>query len=500
MAQTPPPRLIPAANPGPEPLAFFASLRLGEHPYNLSEVPIRDKDGGPILDENGKPTTEDLPLPVDMRPVKDALLPIYKKYERTMPSTDARASWGLKAIRNILDEGDFKSASTAEMDLGAIKEAARAELPELRDVSQGLAAQAVKELDTAIREAVSNARVEGFDGAAGGQNPALKALLDGRKATAEKWEVADTLKSFGRKIEDLEPVQVFQQLTWGRDSGIQRLREIAKQAPDRMPDVGRAYVEGLLETATREGGFDKTRTVYNEWQKLGPETKKVLFRNPGLIGDLDNFFTLAKKAAENPNPSGTAHQLAVMAQTGLVFTNPATGIPYVIGTAALAKLLHSPRAAAILTEGLRVPLGGSRAVVTANALSRLADEQGGTPPTPDRGAPSTGGSDRPTPGGAPAGVQLRRQAPDWTDSKNFPSDPKGALDWIRQQKKGYATFGHEQLGSVGFAYGWEGVAPPKWKKGFGVSHIDIKAQRVSGHDCGEDPLDAGGERVQKCRR
>lgn len=381
-------------------VAYERLREIERDPFNMREVPT-----GKVDPQTQRPITEDMPLPVDMRPVKEALKPIYAKYERTLTKTKKNASEGLNAISNIINEGDFKPASIAEMDLGAIKEAARAEMPELRDISQGLAARAVSELDTAIREAVSQAQVDGFDGAAGGQNPALQSLLEGRQHTAQKWDVAGTLKSFGRKIEDLEPVQVFQQLTWGRDSGIQRLREVAKQAPYRMADVGRAYIEGLLDTATREGGFDKAQTVNNHWRELGPETKKILFKNPQLIESLDNFFLLAKKASENPNPSGTAYVGAIGAQ-GYLFTDPVTGVATQIGAAALSKFLHSPRGIAILTEGLRVPLGGSRATVAGNALTRLVEEQGGTPPPPEGGPPAPGGSGRPAPGGAPPGVRL----------------------------------------------------------------------------------------------
>lgn len=380
-------------------------------PMNQRTVPVLDREGNAVIDaETKKPKTQDMPLPVDMGNVQDALRPVLQQYEYTLPETDIRASVGLKALKNIVNGPRWKPASQAEMDLGMLKEAARAEMPELRDTSQGLAAMGVKQLDRAIHETMATASVPGWDPASGGANPALSALERGRQLTAQKWDLADTLKSFGRKIEDLEPVQVFQQLTWGRDAGIQRLNEIAKRAPDAMPQVGRAYIEGLLDTATREGGFDKARTVFNEWQRLGPETKKVLFKSPGLISDLDNFFQLAKQAAENPNPSGTAHQLAVMGQTGLIFTHPITGIPYVIGTGVLAKLLHSPKAAAILTEGLRVPIGGTKAVATANALAKLADENGGGPAPGGPNAPGTpppGG-----PGGAPPPpAPPRRPAP-----------------------------------------------------------------------------------------
>lgn len=340
--------------------------------------------------QNGQPVFENMALPVDMRPIKAALQPIYVGYTRTMPVANQRASVGLKALENIMNEGDFKPASIAEMDLGAIKEAARSEMPELRDVSSGLAARATMDLDGAIRGAVQNAYVPGYrNGAAPGTtNPALQALLDGRKLTAEKWDVADTLKSFGRKIEDLEPVQVFKGLTWEKDSGIQRLREVQKRAPNAMPGIGRAYLEGLLDAATREGDFQKAQGILSKWDTLGPETKKVLFRDPTLVKDLDNFFVLAKRATENPNPSGTARVVSAMTHVGtivpglgMLVSSPTAGAAILgaeglrlVSNAGLARILFSPGGSRALANGLRVPLRTPMGAATAAQILKLAGD------------------------------------------------------------------------------------------------------------------------------
>lgn len=354
--------------------AYKQFRKAESYPQNRQSVPVRTE----IVDGKPQPVYQEMALPVDMRPVKDALQPIYQRYARSMPIAMQRASQGLKALQNILEEDDFKPASVAEMDLGAIKQAARSEMPELRDVSQGLAAKAVQDLDHAIRGTVDQAYWPGHTAGAGGQNPALQSLLEGRARTAEKWDVADTLKSFGRNIDDLEPVQVFNQLTWGKDSGIQRLRELQQRAPQSMPAVGRAYVEGMLDTATREGNFDKTGTLKASWDKLGPETKKVLFPDSNLRTSLDNFFLLAKRIGENPNPSGTAHMGSTVAAfapaVGMIIHNPAsagaaaagTGA-YVIGNAALSRLLFNPSAARLLAHGFSVPVGSK---LTAAAVAQ----------------------------------------------------------------------------------------------------------------------------------
>jgi hypothetical protein len=87
----------------------------------------------------------------------------------------------------------------------------------------------------------------------------------------------------------------------------------------------------------------------------------MLFKDPAYIKDLDNFFMLAKKIGESPNPSGTAHTVLVAGQTGLLVTNPLTGAASIVGTAALSKLLHSAAGVRLLTKGFQVPVGNPAA-------------------------------------------------------------------------------------------------------------------------------------------
>jgi hypothetical protein len=199
---------------------------------------------------------------------------------------------------------------------------------------------------------------------------AVDALQRGRMATSAKYDAAGILK----QLRD-EPRQVFDQAVWAKDAGIDRLREVARLAPEEMPKVGRAYLEELLETATAEGDFGKGKTIHNQWQKLGPQTKALLFRSPELIKDLDHFFLVAKRIGESPNPSGSA--LVGSLATGGVYMvmQPATGIPMAIGAAGLSKLMHSPAGVRALTTGLQIPVGkGAAASIAATNILRLAGD------------------------------------------------------------------------------------------------------------------------------
>jgi hypothetical protein len=284
------------------------------------------------------------PIPIKMTGVKAALKPIYDSLKRQLPVTQQQASPGLKAIENILNGPDSAPLSQAEADLGAIKAMTRgAEMPELRGVGQGVAAKAVAELDSTITKAADTAGVG-------------KELRAGRAATAQKYRAGETLSQLRA-----EPVRVFNQTTYANDAGIEQLKQIAQLAPKELPKIGRAYLDDLMGQATAEGGFDKARTLATKWAKLGDQTKQMLFKDPAYIKDLDNFFMLAKKIGESPNPSGTAHTVLVAGQTGLLVTNPITGAASVVGTAALSKLLHSAAGVRLLTKGFQVPVGNPAA-------------------------------------------------------------------------------------------------------------------------------------------
>lgn len=307
-------------------------------------------------------TTQQMALPVDLRATKAALRPVYDRMARQLPITVQRSSPGFTAIKNIMDGPDYVPLSVADADLGTIKGLARgADLPELRDMSQGLAAQAVKEFDKAVQATASQAGPD-----------VLSALKEGRAATVAKYNAGDLL----RRLRS-EPVQTFRQMIYQKDAGIAQLRQVAKLAPKEMPKIGRAYLEDLIDRATQRGGFGRADSILSEWEKLGPETRRLLFKDAQLVKDLDDFFLLAQKVAENPNPSGTALTMNSLGQLSLMFTHPTTGVPLVLGSGALAKLLRSPRVVRLLVRGLKVPAGNRAAAATVSAeVLKAAHEMG----------------------------------------------------------------------------------------------------------------------------
>jgi hypothetical protein len=161
---------------------------------------------------------------------------------------------------------------------------------------------------------------------------------------------------------------------------VEFLQEVAKETPGEMPKVGRAYLQGLIEgTVNKTGEFQGGQELLNRWQALGPETKKVLFRNPMMIQDMDNFFRLAEMQARNPNKSGSGTQVTsvahVTSSVGLVLLDPLSAFAVALTPYVVAKMLYSPRAARLLMTGMNVPLKNKGAATIAfNNIMTIVDK------------------------------------------------------------------------------------------------------------------------------
>ena len=288
-------------------------------------------------------------LAVDLRPVRAQLEPLYKELTRerelvgTLQGGKART---LVALDTLMQADDFAPLSVVDGALGELKSLARTKgIPATRTPGQATAAQAVMALEKEVQAAAHR-----------GGPPVVKALTDGRTATKQKYAVMDVLDGLSD-----EPVKTIRSLVAPDDSAIARLKSIQQIAPQEMPKIGRAYLEDMLDTATESGRFDHVDKLYADWQKLGGETKKLLFPRPDLVASLDKFFLLAKRTAENPNPSGTAHALTVLN----VASQP--------GMWALAKLLYTPQGVRALTRGLELSLMPSSLTARRTAIANLTN-------------------------------------------------------------------------------------------------------------------------------
>lgn len=317
-------------------------------------------------------TTEDQALPVDLRPAQQQLGPLYQQLLRErelnglMMGDKGRA---LLALDKIMNAGDSAPLETVDRALSDLKAMARGngDLAVLRSEGQGAAASAVRSLDAQVQLAAAKAGPE-----------AIQALREGRQATATKYAIAKVYDA----VRD-EPVQAFNQAIAPQDTAIEHLRSIAQYAPEELPKIGRAYLDSLLDKATAQGGFTGADGLWANWQRMGPETKAMLFQDPAYIKNLDNFFLLAKQTAKNANPSGTAHAAAIAAQGGafldsIVRMDPrmlSAAVGSVAGSAGVSAFLHSAAGTRILTQGL-LPLSSAGRAAWLAKVRQFAAAQG----------------------------------------------------------------------------------------------------------------------------
>lgn len=282
-----------------------------------------------------KRTEADLALPVDLRSVKSVLQPTYQRLMREAQIAPASVmgdkATALKALDRLMTAPDQAPLTEVDAALSDLKSFARADNPDLRSIGQGVVANAVKHLDGLVRGTAAKAGPD-----------VLAALEQGRKATQEKYSAAAVLD--GLETGRGEAVQAYKRLTAPGDSAVGQLRDVLTQAPQTAPHLARATLDELLTKATAGGSFEHAAAINESWRKLGPETKQLLYKDPAYISDLDNYFRLAKKIAENPNPSGTA-------RINNLFNAASAAVGYPV-----AKLVYSPAGVKLLTQGLRLPV------------------------------------------------------------------------------------------------------------------------------------------------
>ena len=345
-------------------------------PVHTQRVPT-----GKLNPTTGKPRMTRMPVPVALDQIRQTLRPMLRRLERA-PAATRDASPAYPVLRELVrGNKPYRSLLELEDDLSAIKALADTK-GGLGNKGQGLAKQAVKAVQQAIDDAARAADPKMLD-----------ALQKARKATALKHNVdklrqlfAGTAKTRATRGEQSQ--RAFQQATAGHDVNFEYMAKLAKQVPPaEMRKLGRGYLQDLLQTATKEGGYERAARIANEWETLGDQTKR-LFYSQKHIDDLDNFFRLGRRLAERPNPSGTALTATTGGSATWIYTDPERGIPYTLGAGAAAFLMNHPTGVRLLTEGLTIPGGNAAAGVWAQRLRQFLKDHGedneGPPPAPPK--------------------------------------------------------------------------------------------------------------------
>jgi hypothetical protein len=318
-------------------------------------------------------------LPVALGEAKAALEPLYQELkwqaEHTPASMMGDKARAYNALAKLLNADDFVSLSRIDAVLGDLKSFARTDVPELATAGQGAVKQAIKQLDAAVMQAAEVAGPE-----------AVAALKAGRQATIAKYVAADILKDLERGSGG-EGVKMARGVVAPKDATVGQLRELAKQAPAELPKIGRAVLDDLLKLATENDSFDHAARIATSWRSMGPETKLLLYKDPGYIKDLDNFFHLAKMTAVPANSSLSASAIQAgqtTAAVGGVITgavNPFVALGGMVAPWGLSKFLHSATGARLLSQGFKIPRGNKSAIAKYRAeLAAFAQKLGTTNP------------------------------------------------------------------------------------------------------------------------
>ena len=347
---------------------------------------VVDANGNPVP---GKPIMRTFESPIDIRPLQESLRPIYEDLQRSMPIARQQASPAFATLQDIMSRkinpapgeisGRYMNAMDFDRALGAVKSLTRdGKNPLLTDRSQGLAKQIVKNGEFELQDALRGA---------GSDIPGK--LASARGKVRDYYDTAELLN----ELHD-EPAQVYTRLVGGGDKVYDQLTKLRKVAPEEVNTVGRTFLEGLMQKATTEGGFGKAGTVMNEWNRMGPRTKGLLF-GPKLTTDIDNFMLAAKRLTSVANPSGTANTLAALGTIGAIGTamvelvtgHPlaaATSMGVPVGANVLSRVLFSPGGARRLTQAMtyRVNTPGFRTAV-GELNARFAPIQQ-LPPPPEQ--------------------------------------------------------------------------------------------------------------------
>lgn len=309
-----------------------------------------------LVDPNGNPiqvpVMQTIQTPVDTTVEKTALARVYNELSKAMPEFQRQVSPGFQALGQIINGPDINDAITVDRNLSAVKALLRKSAnPYLNTQSQRLAAQAVNQLSGALDSSLSDA---------GGR--ALEKLNQARAAVKSQHEVAELLASL-----PTEPVQLYQRIASSGDRSATLLSELNRYAPREMRQIGRTYLDGLMQTATAEGGFSRAPGIMAQWQNMGPRTKQLLFGSPQAVRELDNFFLGAKRLTTDVNPSKTAYALAALGPVGAAMDgvfgpgsieDKAKRLPMeiagpMVASRTLSNLLLSPAGRAFLTSSIK---------------------------------------------------------------------------------------------------------------------------------------------------
>lgn len=274
--------------------AYGAMRAILEDPKNAREVVVGTEtahmgDGSTF--QMQVPITKTVQAPIDLAPAIDALRKVHQEWTTQWSLPRQQISEAYRALDQLVrSQETIVPIADAEKMLSAVKAVSRRE--------GGVAKLATSKLQQVIDRGI----LEYGDEAAN----ALAAGREAAKAQHQAWEVLAALKGSSKKkaLDDAvgEPVKSVRKLTAPDDKAVQLLRSVAAETPEAVPIIARTLLEEIFEKGLAEGTFDfaKARTMANDWNKLGEATKSILFKDPQVRRQIDNFFREAVKKQDRP--------------------------------------------------------------------------------------------------------------------------------------------------------------------------------------------------------
>lgn len=306
------------------------------------------------------PVTQVFDSPVALAPMRTQLETIHKELMANLPEVRRANSPAFQALDNFMkSDADHMSAMEFDKFLGALKSISRDGKSEfLTSQSQALARKMINEgeagLDTALKGAGPNAATQ------------LKSARNVVKSYYETGELRARYKG--------DPASVYKRLAQGDDIRFKELTRLQKLAPHEVKQIGRTYLEGMINKATREGGFGRSAGILADWDRLGPQTKELLYGKQ-ITEDIDDFLIGAKRLTRPVNASESGHMVYALTALGAIGPALAGGIHAMItgdashlltaaqatGSAVavpniLSRVMFSPGGAKALTKAITIPV------------------------------------------------------------------------------------------------------------------------------------------------
>ncbi len=335
----------------------FENRLYPEAEKNAKDMVVGTKPN-PTLDPNAPdtiPLTARVAGPTDMTAVKNAARPMLDQLRTEMRVTNTQVSPVTSMLEDIVNGPDIVSLKTAKDNISALQKLSRNEARSMYTKTQAMTGQLVTPFRNAIEQAAQDISPE-----------AWQALQDGNQATVNKYDLAKAIPDSYLK-KDVPPAdlaQLHDLLTKNEDAQFPALQKVHTHAPDAIPGIARATIEDVFRGVTEGGGVSKVQSAINKWNKLGPQTKDLLFGSD-TTQEISNLLQYAKQAVSEANSSGTAPTAAIAGLSAMMFHNPVAAIATMAGARQLAKGIFNPETAATIRATGRVPLPSPGRLVKA---------------------------------------------------------------------------------------------------------------------------------------